>query len=98
MSNDKAEDARHGMFDTLAGKAKEVAGAVRGRNDLVEEGLLQQAEAGKRREAVADEALAEAQRAEAAEELRTTEANATERKAAARAEAEREEALWKEEP
>jgi uncharacterized protein YjbJ (UPF0337 family) len=72
MSNDKAAEAREGLFDSVAGKAKEVAGAVRGRDDLVEEGQLQQAEARQRKEAVADEAVAEAKQQEAAQELRET--------------------------
>jgi uncharacterized protein YjbJ (UPF0337 family) len=43
MSNDKAAEAREGLFDGIAGKATEVAGAVTGKDDLVEEGQLQQA-------------------------------------------------------
>ena len=43
MSNDKAAEAREGLFDNIAGKAKEVAGAVSGKDGLVEEGQLQQA-------------------------------------------------------
>ena len=49
MSNDKAAEAREGLFDSVAGKAKEVAGAVSGKDDLVEEGQLQQAEAQRRK-------------------------------------------------
>ena len=45
MSNDKAAEAREGLLDNLAGKAKEVAGAVTGKDDLVQEGQLQQQEA-----------------------------------------------------
>ena len=70
--NDKAAEAREGMFDSIAGKAKEVAGAVSGKDDLVEEGQLQQAEAQKRKEAIADEAVADAKREETVEELRET--------------------------
>ncbi len=92
MSNDKAAEAREGLFDSVAGKAKEVAGAVSGRDDLVEEGQLQQAEARHRKEAVADEAVAEAKQQEAAQELRETNREAVEEKAVARARAEREEA------
>ena len=58
--NDKAAEAREGMFDSIAGKAKEVAGAVTGKDELVEEGQLQQAEASTRKEALADEAIADA--------------------------------------
>ena len=36
MSNDKASEAREGLLDNLAGRAKEVAGAVSGKDDLVE--------------------------------------------------------------
>ena len=42
MSNEKAAQAREGLVDSLAGKAKEVAGAVSGKDHLVEEGQLQQ--------------------------------------------------------
>ena len=44
----RIEEARKGLFDSIAGKAKEMAGAVTGKDDLVEEGQLQQAEARKR--------------------------------------------------
>ena len=68
MSNDKAAEAREGLLDNVKGKAKEVAGAVSGRDDLVEEGQLQQAEARNRKAALADEAVADAKREEAAQE------------------------------
>jgi uncharacterized protein YjbJ (UPF0337 family) len=68
MSNDKASEAREGLLDSVTGKAKEVAGAVSGKDDLVEEGQLQQAEARNRKAAVADEAVADAKRAEADQE------------------------------
>jgi uncharacterized protein YjbJ (UPF0337 family) len=93
MSNDKAEQAREGLLDNVVGKAKEVAGAVTGKDDLVEEGQLQQAEARNRKAAVADEAVAEAKRKEAAQQLRQTSQEAAERKAAARAQADREESV-----
>jgi uncharacterized protein YjbJ (UPF0337 family) len=83
MSHDKAAEAREGLFDSVAGKAKEVAGAVTGKDDLVEEGQLQQAEARHRKDAVADDALAEAKRDEAAQELRETTQAAAEQKEAA---------------
>jgi uncharacterized protein YjbJ (UPF0337 family) len=66
MSNDKAAEAREGFFDSVAGKAKELAGAVSGKDDLVEEGQLQQAEAAKRKAAVADDAIASGKQHEAA--------------------------------
>lgn len=90
MSNDKAAQAREGLLDNLAGKAKEVAGAVSGKNDLVEEGQLQQAEAANRKEALADEAIADAKREEAVQDLNETTREATNEKGAARVDAERE--------
>ena len=38
MGNDKAAQSREGLIDSVTGKAKEVAGAVSGKDDLVEEG------------------------------------------------------------
>ena len=92
MANDNAAQAREGMMDNLAGKAKEVAGAVTGRDDLVEEGPLQQAEAKHRKEAVADDALAEAKREEATDDLVDVNREANEQERAARAQADREKA------
>ena len=92
MSNDKAAEAREGLIGNIAGKAKEVAGAVSGKDDLVEEGQLLQAEAANRRDAVADEAIAEAKREEAAHEVRETSKEAAEQQKAAKAAAERQEA------
>jgi uncharacterized protein YjbJ (UPF0337 family) len=91
MTNDKAAQAREGLFDSIAGKAKEVAGAVSGKDELVEEGQLQQAEARHRKAAVADEAVADAKREEAVQDLRETSSEAAEQEGAARAQAEREE-------
>ena len=91
MSDDKAAQAREGLLDSVAGKAKEVAGAVSGKDELVEEGQLQQAEARKRKAAVADEAVADAKRDEAAQELRDANREANEGKSAAHARADREE-------
>ena len=90
MSNDKAREAREGLLDNVAGKAKEVAGAVTGKDDLVEEGQLQQEEARKRKEAVADEAIADAQRDQAAQEMRDTSREAAQQEGAARTQADRE--------
>src|SRR3954468_23391852 len=70
-----AEEARKGLLGSLAGKAKEVAGAVLGNDSLAGEGQLQQAEAqarkeGDGREAVrAREAVAEVEPGEAAQQL-----------------------------
>jgi uncharacterized protein YjbJ (UPF0337 family) len=90
MSNDKAAEAREGLLDSIAGKAKEVAGAVSGRDDLVEEGQLQQAEAKNRRAAVAEDAIADAQRDEAVQEMREGSLEAAREKGTAQAEAQRE--------
>jgi uncharacterized protein YjbJ (UPF0337 family) len=91
MSNDKASEAREGLFDSVTGKAKEVVGAVGGKDDLVEEGQLQQAEAANRKAAVADDAIADAKREEAAQELREANSEAAEEKGEARVQAQREE-------
>src|SRR3954451_20085765 len=91
MSNDKATEAREGLFDSVTGKAKEVAGAVSGNDDLVEEGQLQQAEARNRKEAVADDAVADAKQQEAAREIREAGREAAQEKAAAGAQAAQEE-------
>ena len=37
MTTDKAGEARKGMLDVVFGKAKEVAGALTNKDDLVEE-------------------------------------------------------------
>ena len=69
---DAAGGARKALFDSVAGKAKEVAGAVTGKDELVEEGQLQQAAARHRKDAVTEDALADAKRDDAAQELRET--------------------------
>jgi uncharacterized protein YjbJ (UPF0337 family) len=89
MSNDRAAEAREGLFDSVAGKAKEVAGAVTGKDHLVQEGQLQQEEARNRKEAVAEEAIADAKRQEATEEYREDVREAADLKDQARAEADR---------
>jgi uncharacterized protein YjbJ (UPF0337 family) len=90
MSNDKAAQARQGLLDSVKGKAKEVAGAVSGNDDLVEEGQLEQAAARDRKSALADEAIADAKRDEATQDMREASRQAAEEKGKARAEAERE--------
>jgi uncharacterized protein YjbJ (UPF0337 family) len=65
-----SDEAREGLFDSVAGKAKEVAGALTGKADLIKEGQLQQADARARREANSQEAIADAQAKQAAEDLR----------------------------
>lgn len=92
MSNDKAAEAREGLVDSVAGKAKEVAGAVSGNEDLIEEGQLQQAEARNRKEAAAEEAIADAKRTEAGQEVRQSSHEATAQKDAAARAAAREKA------
>ncbi len=90
MSNDTAGQAREGLLDSVKGRAKEVAGAVTGKDDLVEEGQLQQAAASDRKAALADEAVAEGKRDEATARLREESREAAELEGAARAGAERE--------
>lgn len=70
MSSDKAAEARKGLFDTMAGKAKEVAGALSGDDDLATEGQLQQAGAQARKDANSREAVANASAGQALDELR----------------------------
>jgi uncharacterized protein YjbJ (UPF0337 family) len=93
MSDDNAAQAREGLLDSVKGKAKEVAGAVSGNDDLVVEGQLQQAEARNRKAALAGEAVADAKREEAAQELRETSRVAAEQRGAARVQADREKSL-----
>ena len=97
MSRHKAAEARKGLFDSVAGKAKEVAGAVIGKDDLVEEGQLQQAGADHRKAAAAAEAVADAKRDQATQTMLETSHEVAQRKLVARAEAERQEALIEQE-
>lgn len=69
MSDEIAGEARTGLMKNIAGKAKEMVGAVTGNDELVAEGRLNQAEAQRRKEAAADEALARVEADEAAQEL-----------------------------
>ncbi|MCW2753189.1 MAG: hypothetical protein JWQ32_600 [Marmoricola sp.] len=89
MSNDKAAEAREGFLDSVAGKAKEFVGAVSGKDDLVEEGQLQQAEAARRKDALADEAVAEAKREHATDKVRESTHEASVQTGAANAQAAR---------
>jgi len=93
MGNDKASESREGLFDSVTGKAKEVAGAVSGKDDLVEEGQLQQTEAANRKAAVAEDAIADAKREEAAQELGEANREAAEDRGAAREQAQRQESV-----
>jgi uncharacterized protein YjbJ (UPF0337 family) len=65
-----AEEAVKGVVEGVKGKAKEVAGTVAGRDDVVEEGKAQQDKADAQRDAARREAEADAARggAKAAEE------------------------------
>ena len=92
MSRDTSDEAREGLVDNIAGKAKEVVGAVSGNDNLVEEGQLQQAEARSRKDAVARDAIADAERAEAGEELRESSREARSQHHAANDAAERDKA------
>jgi uncharacterized protein YjbJ (UPF0337 family) len=64
----KADEARRGLIDSIKGKAKEVAGAVTGNESLTAEGQLEQTQAHHRKEANAAEAVAEAQAKQAQED------------------------------
>jgi uncharacterized protein YjbJ (UPF0337 family) len=77
MTADASHQARKGIVDSVAGKAKEVAGALTGQDDLTEEGQLQQADARARREAQSEEAIADAQGKQAAGQLRQVQDEAT---------------------
>lgn len=72
--HDKADEARKGLFDSVKGKAKEIAGAVIGNDSLTAEGQLEQTQAQERKEANSIQAVADAEaevaRAEAADALR----------------------------
>ena len=70
MTSDKAGQVRKGLFDTVAGKAKEIAGALSSKDELAEDGQLQQAGAHARKEANSLEAVASANAEQATDELR----------------------------
>lgn len=91
MTDDKAAQAREGLLDNIAGKAKEVTGAVTGKDDLVAEGQLQQEEARNRRAAAADEAIADATAKEAVEGLREADREVAAQKEAVRTRAQQDE-------
>ena len=93
MTNDNASEAREGLLDGVTGKVKEVAGAVSGNDDLVQEGQLQQEESRHRKAAVADQAIAEAKQEEAAEELQDTTREVDQQRDAVHARAAQEESL-----
>lgn len=70
MTHDPSGEARKGLVDSIAGKAKEIAGAMTGKSDLVEKGQVQQQSAAARREANTDDAVADARLKTAADEQR----------------------------
>ncbi|MCW2693655.1 MAG: ral stress protein CsbD, partial [Mycobacterium sp.] len=88
MSDGTADEARKSLGARIAGKAKELAGAVTGNNALAAEGQLQQAEAAARREASAQQAVAQAEAAEAAQQLAEEQQQAGRERRAAEAAAE----------
>jgi len=92
-TSDNAAEAREGLVGSIVGRAKEVVGAVTGKDDLVEEGQLQQAEARKRKAALADDAVAEAKLTNAAQDMGETIRGTVEERHAGRAQAEREKLL-----
>lgn len=63
--NSGPQEAVRGVVEDVKGKAKEAAGTVTGRDDLIEEGKAQQDKAQAQREAAQKEAEAEKSRAEA---------------------------------
>lgn len=63
--NSGPQEAVRGVVEDVKGKAKEAAGTVTGRDDLIEEGKAQQDKAQVQREAAQKEAEAEKSRAEA---------------------------------
>ena len=63
--NNKADQARKGLIDSVTGKAKEIAGAVTGNDSLTAEGQLEQTQAQQRKEANSVEAVADAEAAQA---------------------------------
>lgn len=62
-NNSGPEEAIKGVVEGVKGKAKEVAGAVTGRDDLYKEGQAQQDKADAQRNAAQKEAEAESARA-----------------------------------
>lgn len=62
--NSGPQEAVRGVVEDVKGKAKEAAGTVTGRDDLIEEGKAQQDKAQAQREAAQKEAEAEKSRAE----------------------------------
>ncbi|OBH50924.1 general stress protein CsbD [Mycobacterium mantenii] len=83
----KADEARRGLIDSVKGKAKEVFGAVTGNESLTAEGQLEQTQAHERKEANAAEAVAEAQARQAQEDAAEARAEGARQRLSANAQA-----------
>ncbi len=83
----KADEARRGLIDSIKGKAKEVAGAVTGNESLTAEGQLEQTQAHERKEANAAEAVAEAQAKQAQEDVAQVKVEGAQQRLSANAQA-----------
>jgi uncharacterized protein YjbJ (UPF0337 family) len=75
-----AQQARQDIADKVKGRAKEVFGAITGKDELTEEGRAQQAEVTLRREAEAEETAAAVQAEEANQNLAEAEKDAEDAK------------------
>ncbi|OBI24163.1 general stress protein CsbD [Mycobacterium sp. E1386] len=83
----KADEARRGLIDSVKGKAKEVVGAVTGNESLTAEGQLEQTQAHERKEANAMEAVAEAQAKQAQDAAAEAKVEGAQERVAANAQA-----------
>jgi uncharacterized protein YjbJ (UPF0337 family) len=81
----KADEARRGLIDSVKGKAKEVVGAVTGNESLTAEGQLEQTQAHERKEANTTEAVAEAQAKQAQDEAAEAKVQGAQERVAANA-------------
>ena len=61
----KPDEARKGLIDSVKGRAKEIIGALTGKDALTAEGQLEQTQAKERKEANSMEAVADAEAAQA---------------------------------
>lgn len=61
----KAGEARKGLIDSVKGRAKEIVGALTGKDSLTAEGQLEQTQAKERKEANSVDAIADAEAAQA---------------------------------
>jgi uncharacterized protein YjbJ (UPF0337 family) len=83
----KADEARRGLVDSVKGKAKELFGAVTGNESLTAEGQLEQTQAHERKEANAMEAVAEAQANQAQDDAAKAKVEGARQRLAANAQA-----------